>query len=99
MAAYPPTGANLRSATQLPPPVKVAPIKSSTPNLRRQCAELGVCQGLEPPCGLCAKHQEPDTSTHYSVEPVAYWGAIALLSFLSTGALAGFAGYIRFTFF
>lgn len=68
--------------------------QDNSPNLRRECAELGVCQGLEPPCGLCAQHTEPDTSAHYSIEPIAYWGAVVALSIFSAATLAGVLGYL-----
>lgn len=92
-------GATLRVPTQLPPPVKVATIKSSTPNLRRECAELGVCQGLEPPCGLCARHTTQQTDYRYGFEDIAYWGAVVVLAAFTVATIAGLAGYISVRFF
>lgn len=76
----------------------VAPIKASYPGVRRECAELGVCQGLEPPCQLCASHAGYDPSA-YQVEPLLYWAAVAVLAVYSIAVLGGLAGFIWHRFF
>lgn len=78
-------------------PARVAPIKASYPGVRRECAELGVCQGLTPPCQLCSNHTR-DEADAYKVEPFMYWASITLLTAFTVLVGAGAAGYLYQSF-
>jgi hypothetical protein len=98
MTAYDSMAAS--KATPTPAPAKVAPFKQyQTTSLRRECAELGVCQGFSPPCGLCAEHADLIQENRITVQDVAYLGAVLLLAVFTVVIVAGVAGYINVRFF
>lgn len=101
MTAYDTMATTRATPTPTPPPAaaKVAPFRQYSPSVRRECAQLGVCQGYEPPCNLCAEHGEQDESNCITVQDVAYWGAVLVLAVFTVVTVAGIAGYINVRFF
>jgi hypothetical protein len=100
MGTFTPAEASITAPADLRPPVKVAPFKqAASTSLRRECAELGICQGFEPPCGLCAAHGERDEEQRMTVQDVAYWGAICALGTFTLFTVFGIIGFFSVMFF